>query len=252
MSMPYTLPTQEVDMATKEEYQRNKANGNAARYRETAKAKRKALIARIAAGEATPEEVAEREAFLQKSRLYGKQWYNANKEAKDKKNKEWQEQHPEVQRSNHKRWYAKNKDKRLEQSRRYNAEHPEERKIWASTRSTRMRETTPEKYILSRLLARKRKGRCTLTIEDIVLPDVCPLLGMPFQFGTGSALPNSPSVDCIDPTKGYIKGNIWIISKQANSMKSCASKDELRTFCTNVLRSIEDGVLAAMPETKKE
>lgn len=239
-------------MATKEEYLRNKANGTAARYNATALAKKKALLERVANGTATAEEVAAVQLARQKRHEYNKRWYAANKEAKDRKNKEWQEQNPEVQKTNHARWYAKNKGKRLEQIRKYNAEHPEERQVWATKRRTQMRQTTPEKYILSRLLARNRKGKCTLTIEDIVLPDVCPLLGIPLQFGTGVALPNSPSVDCIDPTKGYVKGNVWIISKLANSMKSCASKAELRTFCVNALKSMEDGVLSNMPETTKD
>ena len=40
----------------------------------------------------------------------------------------------------------------------------------------------------------------------------------------------------IDNTKGYIKGNVWVISKKANLMKSSATLEELQTFCKNVLR----------------
>ena len=46
---------------------------------------------------------------------------------------------------------------------------------------------------------------------------------------------NSPSLDRIDNEKGYIKGNIQVITNKANSMKNCATLDELKVFCKNML-----------------
>ena len=40
----------------------------------------------------------------------------------------------------------------------------------------------------------------------------------------------SPSLDRIDPNKGYVKGNVQVISRLANIMKSNASPEELRAF----------------------
>ena len=40
-------------------------------------------------------------------------------------------------------------------------------------------------------------------------------------------LPNSPSFDRIDPTKGYVKGNVIIVSNKANVIKSNATVEEL-------------------------
>ena len=50
--------------------------------------------------------------------------------------------------------------------------------------------------------------------------EICPALGIPYDFmsrGKGGRY-NSKSIDRIDPTKGYIKGNIRFVSRQANSM----------------------------------
>lgn len=83
----------------------------------------------------------------------------------------------------------------------------------------------------------ERKGlEFTITEDDIIIPDKCPILNVPFQFGTKASYDYSPSLDRIDTTKGYIKGNVWVISKKANTMKSNATWEELKTFATNILR----------------
>ncbi len=82
--------------------------------------------------------------------------------------------------------------------------------------------------------ARKAGLEFTITKEDIVIPDVCPVLGIPIIPGKGrvgdglvGALDTSPSVDRIDNSKGYIPGNIMVISWRANYLKNNASLDEL-------------------------
>jgi hypothetical protein len=66
------------------------------------------------------------------------------------------------------------------------------------------------------------------------LPEVCPLLGIKLDYSTGRGkggfVPASPSVDRIDNKKGYVPGNVWIISNRANSIKRDADWDELRTI----------------------
>ena len=78
----------------------------------------------------------------------------------------------------------------------------------------------------------KKKGiEFNLTLDDIPqIPVVCPVLGIPIIPNDGISAPsdNSPSIDRIDSTKGYIKGNIRIISNRANRIKADATVDELR------------------------
>jgi hypothetical protein len=49
---------------------------------------------------------------------------------------------------------------------------------------------------------------------------------------------NSPSIDRIDNTKGYIKGNVIVMSTLANAMKNKASFEQLKSFSTNILKLV--------------
>lgn len=88
--------------------------------------------------------------------------------------------------------------------------------------------------------AKLRAKKCNLEFnidpQDIIIPDLCPILEVPIECGTKDDYEYSPSLDRIDNSKGYIKGNIWIISKKANSMKNSATPDELNKFCKNIIR----------------
>lgn len=68
--------------------------------------------------------------------------------------------------------------------------------------------------------------------KDIVIPEVCPILGCKLE-NSNSSYSNkdcSPSLDRKDPKLGYTKENIWVISNKANTMKSNASVEELKKF----------------------
>jgi hypothetical protein len=97
--------------------------------------------------------------------------------------------------------------------------------------------THPEKAILISIKSRAKKTNVefSLTEEDISIPELCPILKIPIKkqyTNKGKTGPrrNSPSVDRIDNTKGYIKGNVHVISNQANIMKSSATPQELLQF----------------------
>ena len=63
----------------------------------------------------------------------------------------------------------------------------------------------------------------TISKDDIVVPDVCPVFNIPFQpKGKFCA-----SLDRIDSKIGYIPGNIAVITNFANMIKNNATPDEL-------------------------
>ena len=59
------------------------------------------------------------------------------------------------------------------------------------------------------------------------VPEYCPILDIPLYVGTKTSTDNSPTLDRIDNNKGYIKGNIQIISRKANQMKSNATFEDV-------------------------
>ena len=64
-------------------------------------------------------------------------------------------------------------------------------------------------------------------------PTKCPILRIPLIVGSdknsnGGGTDNSPTLDRINNNKGYIKGNIQIISRKANQMKSNADLEDIR------------------------
>lgn len=75
----------------------------------------------------------------------------------------------------------------------------------------------------------KAKGlEFNLTEEDVVIPDVCPVLGTPLVHNRVKGhCSNSPSIDRVDNDRGYVKGNVRVISWRANSIKRDATMKEL-------------------------
>lgn len=83
-------------------------------------------------------------------------------------------------------------------------------------------------WLSARNRAREFEREFNITTEDIVIPEVCPVLGIPLKRSRQAYVkPNSPSLDRIDNSRGYIKGNVCVISHRANTLKSNATLEEL-------------------------
>lgn len=108
--------------------------------------------------------------------------------------------------------------------------------LFEQKRASRIRNFVHALWRAAKDRADRRGLEFNIEESDIIIPKICPLLNIPIEFGTKENYNNSPSLDRIDNTKGYIKGNIWVISKKANTMKNSATLEELHTFCTNMLR----------------
>lgn len=66
-----------------------------------------------------------------------------------------------------------------------------------------------------------------LNPEDIEIPEFCPVFGMKLQRTGRHWGDSSPSLDRIDSTKGYTRGNVRVVSWLANRLKNNATVEQL-------------------------
>ena len=89
----------------------------------------------------------------------------------------------------------------------------------------------------------KKKGlpfNISLEYLRTIVPDVCPIFGTAFKWmGNGKIVPESPSLDRIVPSLGYIEGNVAIISSRANNIKSYATWQEILMVSNWVKAQVE-------------
>ena len=114
---------------------------------------------------------------------------------------------------------------RIDYYKSYNNTHKKQRK----ETMIRLHIENPGKRLFrhARNRAKEKQWEFDLSSTDIVIPKVCPVLGIPIIVGTnGKRTHNSPSLDRIDTSKGYIKDNIIIVSWRVNDLKRESTKEE--------------------------
>lgn len=123
-------------------------------------------------------------------------------------------------------WYKNNKDSvRKRQNERY--------PLYAEKQMAQQKralKSNPTNGLLKLAKQRCKKSEvpCTITKEDIIIPEFCPILGLKLEFGEMENRDNSPSLDRIIPKLGYVPGNVAVISFKANRIKNHGSSEEHR------------------------
>lgn len=82
--------------------------------------------------------------------------------------------------------------------------------------------------------ARLKGYEYDLVVSDISIPTLCPVLGMPLVVGVGKQTDASPSLDRIYSTRGYVRGNVQVISLKANRIKNNATLAELAAVLSHM------------------
>ena len=163
-----------------------------------------------------------------KQKEASKKWYEKNKEVISIKRKG-------KRKDEHKSYYEKNKEKILKDTKQWAKDNPE--KVKLIQRKSRMSNDSKRLFNLVKNRAKNKNLEFNLELSDIIIPKVCPYLETPFIYGDYH---QSMSIDRIDSSKGYIKGNIEVISTLANRMKNVASKEQLLIFAKNIMEKFND------------
>lgn len=126
------------------------------------------------------------------------------------------------------KWQKENPSKTKAYCKKYRDSHPETVKAQIEA-NRKVLSVNPERKMLyaAKTRAKKKNIECTITKSDIVIPKICPILGIPI-IPDGRLNANSPSLDRFDPAVGYTPKNISVVSFRANTLKSDASLEEVR------------------------
>jgi hypothetical protein len=125
------------------------------------------------------------------------------------------------------RWFQENHEYALEVMAAARDRQPRNEKLWFTAKRR----------------ARENQTEFTISKQDVVVPDRCPVFDIPFLLTGGNGVqPNLPSLDRIDSQKRYVPGNVMVISHRANSLKSNATFEEIEALYKHMLRLRNSGV----------
>lgn len=82
-------------------------------------------------------------------------------------------------------------------------------------------------WLRAKKRAAERRVPFRLAATEIIIPPSCPVLGIPLRVGERRS-PHSPSLDRIEPERGYVPGNVRVISDRANRLKGARDLQQLR------------------------
>lgn len=157
--------------------------------------------------------------------------------------REWRAKHPGYTKMKSAEWRKNNLERKRELERQYYHANPESYKVRQKEYQIRTLDRFAERSAnwnkanhagvllrAARQRAKQKELPFDIDVSDIVIPDLCPILGIPLTRGDGRKEGNSATLDRIVNDLGYVKGNVWVISSKANTMKSNANREELRRF----------------------
>ncbi len=137
----------------------------------------------------------------------------------------FREKRQEQQREGYQRRFKENPEHfRVNQNQRY---HRDPDTYTRRAKAWRLKHPLRQMLKAARARALQKGLAFSLQELDLILPETCPVLGIKLVLGNPVQGPDSPSLDRIDNSKGYVPGNVRVISWRANNLKGDATLQEL-------------------------
>lgn len=124
---------------------------------------------------------------------------------------------------------------------------PEREKIYTASKKQRHIEN-PQIYMLCRIRARSKEKKLAFNLTKEYIASIwpvdnkCPIFGFEFSVKGGKVTDYSPSLDRINNNKGYVQGNVAVISFKANILKRTGSVDDFRKLLDWMIKNTRQDV----------
>lgn len=99
---------------------------------------------------------------------------------------------------------------------------------WGSREDTDLYKAQRHKFFRKKANAKSVGWPWDVKFGDLDWPTHCPILGIELDYFAETRQENSPSFDQVDPGKGYVTGNVRIMSWRANRIKNDGTAEEHR------------------------
>jgi hypothetical protein len=186
----------------------------------------------------------QRELYPEKTRAAAMRYYHANNGAA--KAREQRKKNPEPYRQSVRRSYENNKERYQGYTKAW------KKALRDGANSGDIEKTQKYIHLMVRTRARKTGVEYTLLQEDIPVVYKCPVFGYDLMAHEGSPQNNSFSLDKIDPKKGYVKGNVQVVSFRANNLKNSLRPEEAMAFVKWILSLYDNQSEPEVDITQKE
>lgn len=155
------------------------------------------------------------------------EWSEDKKESSRQRHKELRKQdHIKASTAAYnKKWHEENSG----YSAQWRKKNPGKIKVMDRKQMEKLKEVPWVRCLYAIKQSAKRRGiEFNLTKEylESIWTDVCPIFGIKMVINEGKAKDNSYSLDRIDSNKGYVEGNVMVISYRANVIKSMGTAEE--------------------------
>ncbi len=163
---------------------------------------------------------------------------------RNKANREWIKNNPEKRAEQRKRYYTKHREAILARMKVKQQEMFKDEQL-RTEYCEKWRRYTRNNYAARLLSSVKSRSKSKaipfdLSIEDIIIPEYCPKTGIKLVVHTERGkFYDTPSLDRIDSTKGYIKNNVQVVCYWYNVAKLHFTEEIILALCKAVVITSE-------------